>query len=391
MYKNIAFLIIGTIILCFAAFHNKFPLMTTDTGAYITAGFTHTYPPNYIGSYGIFIAHSSWGKSIWLIIFSQTLLLSLVLFYCFLYFSRHPQHPIFFLASICFITFFMSASVVGSTVSPDVFISIALLGTGLLLFAKNLSSRSFIIIAVITLISACMNLSSLIAITLIAIIYSITLVLRKSFPPADSITTNIKNIVLITAVAISAWLLLFAEPILSGDRSAIIWKKITAKQLRQSPRATYTVKNWGIQMINSQSGQHYPGDEHSPTFQSVYKWYNIETREYTLSRQYQHWLSFEYLNYSQAVSIFLFALMTMLFFVYKKKSRYLPLLYYFSFVIVLQLLIDILLFRQLPATAYQAIWLLSVPAFLHLSEVGYVSKKAAIEAIPNAYTTTNNS
>jgi len=64
----------GAIVLCFAGLNNKFPLLTESSGIYINSGFTKEAPSDRPLLYGIFVAHSSWGKSLWLTIFSQALM-----------------------------------------------------------------------------------------------------------------------------------------------------------------------------------------------------------------------------------------------------------------------------------------------------------------------------
>ena len=153
MNRNILLIVIGAIILCFAGLNNKFPLLTPDSGAYINSGFTKEVPFDRPGLYGLFVAHASWGRSLWLVIFCQALALSLMVYYYFRYFSGNKNYMAFYLVCIFFITFFMSGSITASTIDPGVFAIISLLSMGLLLFADKPGKRDFNIIAITFVVS----------------------------------------------------------------------------------------------------------------------------------------------------------------------------------------------------------------------------------------------
>ena len=179
MNRKILLVIIGAIILCFAGLNNKYPLLTLDSGVYIDSGFTREVPADRSIMYGIFTAHASWGKSLWLVVFTQALLLSLMLFYYFRYFSRNSRYIVYYLATVFFITFCMSASVTVSTIDPGIFGGIALLGIGLLLFARNLKTRDFAIIFLSATIGLGMDISYFGMALLVLIVYGIFLIFKR--------------------------------------------------------------------------------------------------------------------------------------------------------------------------------------------------------------------
>lgn len=208
MNRNILLVIIGAVILCFVALDNKFPVLIPDTGSYINSGFTRDVPFDRPVLYGLFISHASWGQSLWLVIFSQALILSVVLFYYFRYFSGNLYFIVFYLACLVFITFCMSASLAASKIAPGVFGGILVLSIGLMLFAKDLTQRDYWIILLITIISAGMDIAYLVTLAFLVIIYGVVLLLKRKDRVPDVFRTNMKRVLSTGVIAISSWLLI---------------------------------------------------------------------------------------------------------------------------------------------------------------------------------------
>ncbi|OQP61067.1 hypothetical protein A3860_04945 [Niastella vici] len=208
MNRNILLVIIGAVILCFVALDNKFPVLTQDTGSYINSGFTRDVPFDRPVLYGLFISHASWGSSLWLVVFSQALILSIVLFYYFRYFSANIYFNFFYLACLFFITFCMTGSLAASKIAPGVFGGITLLGTGLMLFAKDLTQRDYWIILSITVISAGMDVAYLITLVLLVIIYGVAALIKGKGQVPHVISVNRKRVLHTGVMAVVAWLLI---------------------------------------------------------------------------------------------------------------------------------------------------------------------------------------
>ncbi len=105
--QNILLVIIGAIILCYMGFNNKYPFLTSDSYKYIDSGFSHIDQDGYTLIYGFFVAHSSWGISLWFVVFTQALILSLIIYYVFKYFSSNKNKSFIALCLMFFITFLM--------------------------------------------------------------------------------------------------------------------------------------------------------------------------------------------------------------------------------------------------------------------------------------------
>ena len=366
MKRNIALVLIGAVILCFAGFSNKFPLLTSDTGVYMHSGFSRVVPPDRPVLYGLFIAHSSWGKSIWLVIFSQALILSLSLFYCFRYFSRSIHSVFYFLLCLLFIAFFMSASVTASTISAAVFSNIASLCMMLLLFAKNLGKRDFAVIAIIFVLSMGMDITHLVTIFLLLLIYTLRLLwTKKELIPAPG-RINQKRIIVAGALLFSTWLLVslihfslgagfgIGQSIAIKPPNAFIYALSHIKTEQYSKIAGYTVDVLG-------------------------KCYDDEIREYYISRQFQGWLSLNYLNYCQVISVVLCLGIYLLLLFRKTLNRHRSLFSYTLLALILQVLSGVLIYGRSSNILGHSAWLMPIPIFIYLSEAVFINRWSIID------------
>ncbi len=180
---NVLLIIIAGIILCYMGFYNNYPLMHSDSGTYIRSGFLNQVPPDRPIIYGLFVRHVSMAESLYLVIFAQGILLSLVIFYYFKYLLQKPYKGIPFLIYIFIITFFTGASLNVSQIIPDIFTSISILSLGLLLLIRELKWRDLVIISIIGIISLSAHNSHLIIsagiLTVITILYLFKTIRRR--------------------------------------------------------------------------------------------------------------------------------------------------------------------------------------------------------------------
>ncbi len=79
-YLTVYLIIFGALLLCFRAFQNHYPLLYSDTGTYIRSGFLGTVPLDRPIIYGLFLRHISLSVTPWLVIFTQGLLISILMY-----------------------------------------------------------------------------------------------------------------------------------------------------------------------------------------------------------------------------------------------------------------------------------------------------------------------
>jgi hypothetical protein len=127
--------LLATFGLIIPALYNGFPLVYSDTGAYIASGFQGTVPGDRPISYGLFVRHSSLSSSLWFTVITQALLLSLLLYWLFCKIWSEPKTRwkafalgMFILISSSSISYF------ASMLLADVFAGISFLLLFLLLF-----------------------------------------------------------------------------------------------------------------------------------------------------------------------------------------------------------------------------------------------------------------
>ncbi len=387
MYKNIIVVTISAIILCFAAFNNRFPLLTTDTGYFINSGFsqnTSSYPATV---YGLFIAHFSWGRLIWLIVFSQCLIVSLTLYYTFRYFTVGGNYRAPYLAFVFFSTFCMSASVISSTVAPDIFTSVTIITTGLLLSVENFSRRDFIVIATITVFSSGMRIDNLFIVVTITLLYAIRLTCVDKKKLTSGIQPSLKRVMTVLALASTTFFLIAALLFYSTGNFNIhnllmfqVAKTNTFVDSKGNSNAAVkapTIKSLGLdekkfsnrflELTGIEVTAYSRTLEQSETFQAIYRWYNSDVRECMIARQFQGWLTFTYLNFAQFLSISGFSCLAILVFVMRTKSKPQFWLTYICLVILIQVLVSMIFLNAPNCNLTGIIWLLPIPFFFQLS------------------------
>ncbi len=159
--QNALTVFFGMLILCSLAFINEFPLVYTDTGTYIHSGFRGDVPIDRTIYYGLFIKHTTYGYSPWLAIFAQSLLLSGLLFNSFQLIYREKYSRIVYLVIVGLITATTGISFNASILIPDVFSSICLLSSFIILYDKDLSKLKKNLLFVTVAFSLSVHLSHL--------------------------------------------------------------------------------------------------------------------------------------------------------------------------------------------------------------------------------------
>lgn len=192
------------ILLCFWAFYNKYPLVFPDTGTYVVSGFTNVVPIDRPLMYGLFLRHVSLAESLWLVIWIQGILLSLLVYYYFRYLSPSKKFLPGFVIYIFLITFLTGASVNTSQLIPDIFTPIAILSMGLLIFVGKLKLRDIIIISILMVAGISVHTSHVMIMALLGIILTLLYILPKSRVHLAFI--HLKRILLIWGLIIFSFL-----------------------------------------------------------------------------------------------------------------------------------------------------------------------------------------
>ncbi|MFC2112805.1 hypothetical protein ACFLTA_06000 [Bacteroidota bacterium] len=202
--RTIFYLLATGLLLCFWGFYNKYPLVFPDTGTYLLSGFTNVVPKDRPLIYGLFLRHASLAETLWLVIWVQGILVSILVFYYFKYLSPTRKFlPLFFIY-IFLITFFTGASVNVSQLIPDVFTPMSVLSMGLLIFVKELKIRDLIIVSALLVLSTSVHTSHVLSMTMFTVLLSVGFLFKKvrSFFPF----LKYQRIILIWALIIFTYL-----------------------------------------------------------------------------------------------------------------------------------------------------------------------------------------
>ena len=128
---------VGALLLMSEGFRNGFPLLFSDSGSYIDAGFYRKVTEDRPAIYGQFIRLVSGGHSVWWVVFFQCFLLSALLFFLFHYFCQSSKKSGFlFIGTLMFLSLYTALSYTASAVLPDIFTSIVVIILALLLSAE---------------------------------------------------------------------------------------------------------------------------------------------------------------------------------------------------------------------------------------------------------------
>ena len=133
--KQISIILLASAAMLLPAFFNGFPLVYSDTGAYIASGFEGSVPGDRPIFYGLFLRHASLAHSLWFVVAAQAILLSALLFYIFntLLGPTKYGYRQFFI-SILILSLCSSLPWFSSMLMADVFTAISFLILYILLF-----------------------------------------------------------------------------------------------------------------------------------------------------------------------------------------------------------------------------------------------------------------
>nr|WP_319398815.1 hypothetical protein [uncultured Carboxylicivirga sp.] len=421
MSKNKIFILIATIILCFAGFNNKYPLLTENSGAYISAGFEKQFAYGVSYVYGLFVKHSSWASSLWLTILTQAFIAAVLLFFVFRSFIKNKAFIYFYLSFIVISTFILPGSFAISTIDPGIFSAFTILGFILVLFSDKEKSRNLYIILFLLLFACISSVTNLLAGTLILIGYIVLLPFYKMK------FFSLTRIIMVVSVVMGSWItyslinkaisgsysplsnmevqflprlngngyvkeyliesnrnnselylykdsldVLFAaksmykDPFLSEGR--VRDYQDVSKSILEQPNflASFSAdlaKDYGTELISFDIQNQLDIKYSVPVLKSMFRFYNDEVREVYLARQVGKYMDLKVKDTCQHLVVFL-VIISLLFLLLKQKNG-----------LVLFLITGVMLFTFINVLFYGAShlqwyysWLLPLPLFIYIGE-----------------------
>ncbi len=162
-----------TSLLCIvAALYNGFPLVTSDTGTYLSSALDFKVPYDRPVTYGLFIRLTGLHFSYWLIIWAQSLLLAALLLRCVSAFAPRLGWA-GKLVLLGLLTWGTGFSWYCSQLMPDIFTAIGMLALGLLVLGKFRTRLEQAALLLALLLAAMMHNSNLLSLSLTALGFGI--------------------------------------------------------------------------------------------------------------------------------------------------------------------------------------------------------------------------
>ncbi|MCF6128979.1 hypothetical protein L1S35_04790 [Flavobacterium sp. AS60] len=135
LFKKILFYLLAALTLLIPAFYNGYPLVYSDTGSYIFSGMDLLIPEHRTIMYGLFIRFFSLNFSLWLVVFTQSLIVAYVLWHIIKVVKKTVSKRLF-LIIIALLSGFTGLGWYSSQIMPDIF-TVTAVGALFLLALKN--------------------------------------------------------------------------------------------------------------------------------------------------------------------------------------------------------------------------------------------------------------
>ncbi len=190
------------------ALYDNYPIVTSDTGTYISSGFTLIPPADRPIFYGLFIRLTSLGMSLWLTAFIQCFLLS----YALLGLVKRliPVMPVRqMIALVLFTSLLTIAGWYAGQIMPDIFVSVMILCAARYLVYEEKGGSKAILLAVL-LLSVITHNSNYVIITLFGIAVFIAAIFIERVRP------YLRKTAVLFGIGILAWLSLCTSNYLGG-------------------------------------------------------------------------------------------------------------------------------------------------------------------------------
>lgn len=205
---NLLIVLTGTMILMIISMFNGYPLVYSDTAAYIYSGFDKFIPMGRPITYGLFIYLFSFKISLWFVVIVQNLITAFIIFEICSLVIETSKLSLYYLVIILFLTFFTGIGWYSNQIMPDMFAPLFFLLVFLLLYSPRLGFWKYLTYSVLLLTSLVVHFSHIllvIAITIIIIAIEYPLARKgKSFTPVFPL----KRVLIVTGLIISAWIIL---------------------------------------------------------------------------------------------------------------------------------------------------------------------------------------
>lgn len=197
---NVFYFISTAIILCIPALYNRYLLYYTDSSLYLSYAIKLIPSIDRPIGYGYFIRAVTWQYSMWLVIFYQGLIASLLLYHTFkTVLVKIAFKKTYHFITICVLSIFSTLGWYVSLLMPDVFTSFLILALFNILFGKN-TIISYVLYSVLLFFIVFSHLSNIPVLALILITIWIFILLKKKF------TTFKKNIIWGTLITVVVYL-----------------------------------------------------------------------------------------------------------------------------------------------------------------------------------------
>jgi hypothetical protein len=142
------------------AFFNGFPLLYSDTGAYIASGFEGKVPLDRPITYGLFLRHASLAHSLWFVVLAQSIIVSSLLWAIFAHFLGPVKHAaIWFLAIVFGLNLISSLPWISGMLMADIFTPISFLLLYILMFQTPTKKWLLVFVAVAYLFTTATHLT----------------------------------------------------------------------------------------------------------------------------------------------------------------------------------------------------------------------------------------
>ncbi|MEM7035439.1 MAG: hypothetical protein AAF570_00590 [Bacteroidota bacterium] len=121
--KELLVVLGGMLLICGPALYNGFPLMYSDSGAYMAAGFEGRLPLGRPMAYGWFISFTSLHLSLWLTIFAQSFILAYLIRRVLLLVAGFWRANLLYFGSISVLVLCSGLGWYGGQLMPDIFVA----------------------------------------------------------------------------------------------------------------------------------------------------------------------------------------------------------------------------------------------------------------------------
>jgi len=124
-------------ILIWPAIYNGYPLVYSDTGTYISSGFSGVVPVDRPIIYGWFVRYMSLSHSLWFVLLAQAVT---VFFEIYMVARRFISGNTVFIAMLitCILSFTTGLSNYTSQIMPDIFSALSIMGFAVILTAERM-------------------------------------------------------------------------------------------------------------------------------------------------------------------------------------------------------------------------------------------------------------